>query len=164
MTREEIALRDLKPVTKRPKAVNINAPMAAEIETLPDTAVLISINEEHEPLYPLKLDRSSDKILTLKFTDVTSRLEYKGNWCHPIQPEDTYRVLEFIKKHQGKDFIVHCAAGISRSSAICLYLHIEHDYELKEAFWSVSHPNKYVLGALFSAKYEHRAGHLILPP
>jgi predicted protein tyrosine phosphatase len=137
--------------------------MAGEIESLPDNAVMISINEEHEPLYPLKLDRASDKILTLKFTDITARLEHKGQWHHPILIEDTYRVLEFIKKYEGKDFIIHCAAGISRSSAICLYLHIAHGYALKEAFWAVSHPNKYVLGSLFFAKYENRAGHLVVP-
>ena len=137
-----------------PKATNIDMETACDIEQLPPNTVMISINEEHEPLYPLKLDRASEDVLTLKFTDVTARREWMGKQVHPMLIEDAYAILAFIKKHEGKDFLVHCHAGVSRSSAVCLYLHIEHSYDLKTNFWATSNPNKHVLGSLFFAKYE----------
>jgi predicted protein tyrosine phosphatase len=137
-----------------PKAINISAPEAREITSLPNDTVLISINEEHEDLHPLKLDRNSSRILTVRFTDITSKVEYKGKTLYPIDYDTSLKILDFINRNLGKNFIVHCAAGISRSAAICLYLHIMHQYELKLGFWQKSHPNKMVLGSLIVAKYQ----------
>jgi hypothetical protein len=61
-----------------PKATNIPKELAEDIDALPDNTVLISINEEHEPLYPLKLDRTNFNILTVKFSDITARREWMG--------------------------------------------------------------------------------------
>jgi predicted protein tyrosine phosphatase len=118
---------------------------------------LISINEEYEPLYPLKLDRESENVLTLRFTDITAPLTHEGEMYHPISAEDAFKILKFIDKHLTKDFIVHCAAGVSRSSAICLYLHIMHSYVLKDNFWLSSSPNCYVLGMLMRRKVEQES-------
>ena len=136
-----------------PKATNIPKELAEDIDVLPDNTVLISINEEHEPLYPLKLDRTNPNILTVKFSDITAKREWMGKTIYPINEATTLKILDFINIHKGKDFIIHCAAGVSRSSAIALYLHLFHDYELRENFWNVSHPNKYVLGHLIVTRY-----------
>ncbi len=132
-----------------PKATNVNAKTAKEIIVLPKNTVMISINEEHGDLYGLNVDRLSSKVLTLRFSDVTARHTVLDGTIHlPISEEQCLKILDFINIHQGKDFLVHCAAGVSRSSAICMYLHLFHGYELKPNFWELSWPNAYVLGKL----------------
>jgi predicted protein tyrosine phosphatase len=132
-----------------PTATNICKNTAKDIFVLPNNTVLISINEEHGEVYPLTVDRLSSKVLTLRFSDVTSKHTVLDGTVHlPINEKQCLQVLDFINIHQGKDFIVHCAAGISRSSAICMYLHLFHGYELKPNFWELSFPNAYVLGKL----------------
>jgi predicted protein tyrosine phosphatase len=137
---------DLK--NNMPKAININAYQAGDIIQLAPDTVMVSINNEHEQLFPLLLDRKSPKVLTLQFADIQDDKYMNGTTYHPIPEEQAYWLLKFIEEHKGKNFIVHCAAGISRSAAVCLFLHLMHGYDLKENFWKVSHPNKYVVGAL----------------
>lgn len=127
------------------KAININAPQAESITNLPDNTVLISINEEYEPLYPLKLDRNSSKILTVRFTDITKIIGRDGIMYHPIDKETTLKILEFIERNKDGNFIIHCAAGISRSSAVAKYISETYGHELKPQFEYLCHPNNYVL-------------------
>lgn len=134
------------------KAININAYQAEDIIELHDDTVLVSINNEHEQLFPLKLDRKSPNVLTLQFADILDDKYFNGTTYHPIPEEQVYKLLEFINVNKDKNFIVHCAAGISRSSAVCVYLHLVHGHELKKDFWKVSHPNKFVVGALMIGK------------
>lgn len=136
-----------------PKATNICAAEAKEIKYLPNNTVLISINEPDGDLYTLKLDRNSSKILTVRFPDITAKIEVKGRLYLPINDEIALNILDFINRNIGKDFIVNCAAGVSRSSAICLYLHLFHGYELKPRFWQLSNPNKYVMGQLIFSRH-----------
>ena len=137
-----------------PKATNISCYEAEQIKYLPSNTVLISINEEELPLRKLNLDRQSNKILTVRFNDITAPKEYNGTLIKPINFDTCLKILDFININQGKDFIIHCHAGISRSAAICLYLHIIHGYELKPNFWKTSKPNKFVLGALMINRYQ----------
>jgi len=141
-----------------PKATNICANEAKEIKYLPNNTVLISVNREHEPLFSLKLDRQNSRILTVKFSDITAKNidERTGTVFSPIDDLTALKILNFININSGKDFIVHCAAGVSRSAAICLYLHLFHGYELKPRFWSLSNPNKYVLGQLIVSRHMAR--------
>ncbi len=135
-------------------ATNISCYDAAKIEELPSNTVLISINEEWDELNPLKLDRQSSKILTIKFSDITSRTEtLEGKIYTPISGETVLKILDFININRNKNFLVHCARGISRSAAICLYLNIIHGHKLKDDFWKSARPNPYVLGKLMVARF-----------
>jgi predicted protein tyrosine phosphatase len=136
-----------------PKATNICANEAKEIKYLPNNTVLISINEEYGELYPLQIDRLNSSVLTLQFSDITSDIDRGGIIYHKITDEIALKILDFINFHEGKDFIVHCAAGVSRSAAICLYLHLFHGYTLKPRYWSLSNPNKYILGQLIFSRH-----------
>lgn len=136
-----------------PKAINICCRTAKDITYLGDNEVLISINNPFEPLHPLKLDRNSAKILTLQFPDICAPLEHKGQIYSPMDEKAALKILDFINRNKGKNFYVHCTAGVSRSSAICLYLNLFHGYELKKDFWRFSNPNKWVLGQLIVTRH-----------
>jgi predicted protein tyrosine phosphatase len=143
----------IPPINNMPIVKNICAAEAEEIKYLPNNTVLISINEEDMDLYPLKIDRLDKRVLTVKFSDIAMVREIKGLTYHPIDGDTSLRILDFINKNEGKDFIVHCAAGISRSAAIALYLNLFHGYELKKRFWQTSKPNKYVIGSLIVSRF-----------
>ncbi len=136
-----------------PKVTNICAKEAEDIRYLPNNTVLISVNEEHGDLWNLKLDRKDPRILTVRFSDVTKDCEKHGLIFHTITDEIALKILDFINTHEGKDVLVNCAAGVSRSGAIALYLNLFHGYELKPAFWSLSNPNKFVLGQLIFSRH-----------
>ncbi len=133
------------------KTINIPYTAAEQIESLGDNTVLISISSDLENKPNLKV--SGDNVLKVYFPDVTARIERGGVFHDPMHGDTAMEILAFIKKHLGKNFIVHCHAGVSRSSAICLFMHVIHGYELKENFWAVSSPNTHVIGELIKIKY-----------
>jgi predicted protein tyrosine phosphatase len=136
-------------------AHNISANHAMDMEKLPENTVLISINNEYQPLWPLKLDRQDPNVLTVCFSDITSNMEVKGQLFKPLVDDDIVKILKFTNLHKDKNFLVHCAAGISRSSAICLYLNQMYGHTLRPDFWKVSHPNYYVIGCLMVNRLRH---------
>lgn len=128
------------------KAINIHAPAAESIESLDDNTVLISINNNFEELFPLKLNRNDPKILTVQFDDVTENKYYQGViFKRRIDKETTLKILGFIEKNKEKNFIINCMAGRSRSGAVAQFISETYGHELKENFWKVSSPNNYVL-------------------
>ena len=83
-------------------------------------------------------------MLTLQFSDLVSAVLD----LNPISDSQTVELYNFIVRNKNKHFIVHCAAGVSRSAAICLFIHYVFGHELLENFWDISHPNYFVLGKL----------------
>lgn len=130
-------------------AINIPATQAEDLKSLPENCALISINEEHEPKYPLGVDDQKSNVLRVVFSDVGSEaIEHKGKFYNSISVDSARQVVNFIKRNEGKSFIVHCAAGVSRSAAVCLFIHLIYGHELRQHFWHVSQPNPFVLGRL----------------
>lgn len=68
--------------------------------------------------------------------------------------KEAHRVLRFIDEHLGKTMIVNCAAGISRSGAICKFLHDVHGYTWPEAYKDRATPNMLLLELLLKAHEE----------
>ena len=134
-------------------AHNISAYEAEKIIALPSKTALISINEEDVDLYPLNV--SGENVLRLRFADLRSSqpIQHKGKWYRSMSLDKAHEVINFIARRQDYSFIVHCAAGISRSSALCMYLHIVYGHELKPNFYQLSDPNTYVLGLLLAEHY-----------
>lgn len=148
-------LLPIAPIYKNMKtAHNISAAEAGKIKYLDSGSVLISINNTNDPLHSLKLDRQDPRIFTIVFDDVTSVLVHKGLNYRPISGDEARSLYDFIQKNAEKNFLVHCTAGVSRSSAVCLFLHLAFGHKLRENFWQVSHPNAFVLGCLFLAKVQ----------
>ena len=134
------------------KVFNCGCYAAEDIELTPDT-VMISINEEYKPLCRLK-SRDMEKVFTAAFTDITAPITQKGEVYHPISSDTARAMYQIIVRNKVKNYIVHCAAGISRSAAVALFIHNEYGHELKEYFWDVSSPNPFVLGSLLIAKHK----------
>jgi predicted protein tyrosine phosphatase len=137
------------------QAINICAGEAADISQLPDSTVLISINEEYGERYPLQFE---ENVLRVSFSDVCSEISYQGQVRRPIGPKQIGEILDFIQMNLGKHFLVHCAAGVSRSSAVCLFLHLIHGYTLRADFWRISEPNSVVLRELIVTHKRREVG------
>jgi predicted protein tyrosine phosphatase len=131
------------------KTTNISFQEAEEIEQLPDNTCLISIGNEHDEFWDLKV--SGERVLKVVFSDITAEREYSKRVYYGITMEQAEEIVAFIDLHKEKDFIVNCHAGISRSGAVCLFIHKTYGHSLKPMFWALSDPNPLVFGRLTTA-------------
>jgi len=131
-----------------PKTINIPLCTAAEIKQLKDDEVLISINNIEERKHNFLFNSDNDKCLFVFFDDVIEDSTIDQKRYQKINGETAFKMVQFIEFWKNKNFIIHCAAGKSRSAAVCLYINIFYGHELKPDFWKVSSPNPYVLGLL----------------
>ena len=146
-----MALTSVFKETERKHVINLGHYAVEDIELNPNT-VMISINEEDRPLYKLECGRDEEKVFTTRFTDITADVYKNGTVYHPISDDQATAMYRFIAKNKDKHFVVHCAAGISRSGAVALFIHNEFGHKLKDDFWGTSTPNPAVLGKLLIAK------------
>ena len=73
--------------------------------------VMISITGGHDANVHFK----GDDILRLRFDDVEKDIQSYKTITY-IQARE---LANYLTENRGKNFIVHCAAGISRSGAVC---------------------------------------------
>lgn len=136
------------------QAINISAPEAYSIKELPPNWALISINDDsREELFPLQLDRTDKRILTVKFEDIITEEVRNGRLCHPLRQDLAGQIANFIEEYKNSNHLIHCHAGVSRSSAIALYIHLKYGHKLKDNFWLLSNPNSQALGMLVREGY-----------
>lgn len=124
-------------------AVNISKEEAEAIIFLPDDSALISIGEEHEPFWNLQVYGA--RVFRVAFSDITRPTRKGDNLYSPMSEAQAKRLAEFVDLHQHRKFIVNCRAGISRSAAVCLFISQQYGHSLKPHFWSLSHPNPWVV-------------------
>jgi predicted protein tyrosine phosphatase len=81
----------------------------------PEGAVLISITDPgREAAFPSGyLD-----VLRLQFQDCDPGAQTLGPEAVPLHPEQAERIWLFARRHRGRNIVVHCAAGVSRSRAV----------------------------------------------
>jgi predicted protein tyrosine phosphatase len=130
-------------------AVNIDKEQAERIVTLPDSTAFISIGNEHEPFWSLQV--TGDNVLTMVFSDVVVSALNGGKIYNPISSHQAVKMVDFIVKNSSKKFVVNCQAGVSRSAAVCLFIHEALGHDLKPDFWKLSHPNRLVYQMLREA-------------
>lgn len=84
------------------------------IERVPNGEVVISIQD---PDHSIDLCFSGYKdFLQVRFWDVEQDIgKYK-----PISGKKAERIAQFITKHKGENFVIHCEAGVSRSAGVAL--------------------------------------------
>ena len=136
-------------------ATNISAAEVGQIEKLPENTVLINFNNSYSDLFKLKLDRNdTDNILTLVVDDITGPTKLSNGTVLSLFDEGAaLTILNFINLNKDKNFIINCHAGISRSSAVCLYLNMIYGHELKPRFWEISEPNAFIIGSLIKERF-----------
>lgn len=92
---------------------------------LPDNVACISICDpdyEDSEFGCHWFSNNTDRVLNLDFYDI---LEYKlkdRTEIYGLTDEQAHILYEFIKKNVGKDFYIHCAAGVSRSQGVARYI------------------------------------------
>lgn len=131
-------------------AVNVPKEQAESIILLPEDSALISIGEEHEPFWNLQV--CGARVFRVVFSDVTDLTRKGEKSYNPIDGTQARRMVDFIALHQHRKFIVNCRAGISRSAAVCLFIHEQYGHALKPYFWDLSYPNPRVLECLRVAR------------
>lgn len=70
-------------------------------------------------------DNSHENVLNLEFEDITDndkRIDEYGEYMTLFDSEIAEKIIDFVEKHLGKTFIIHCKAGISRSQAIFRFI------------------------------------------
>jgi predicted protein tyrosine phosphatase len=137
-------------------AVNIPSEEAERIIVLPSTTALISIGNEYEPFWNLKV--AGGDVLKVVFSDTLVPVRKGDRIYSPISPSQALQIVDFISKRCEKKFVVNCHAGISRSAAVCLFINKTFGHELKPNFWDLSHPNKAVYELLLRS-YQSPAPH-----
>jgi len=76
--------------------------------------VLISIHDPNRAVHPPEKVKGWYDVLQIQFWDVEESI---GGY-HPLTHEQGQELKEFITKHKDKRFMIHCAAGVSRSAGV----------------------------------------------
>lgn len=103
---------------------------------LPSDWIFISIGEymscEREP-HPLE---ENDQVINLNFDDISGYRPWDANpefgwteeykelykYTYGMNDKDTERLFSFLQKNIGKNVMIHCSAGISRSQGVVKFL------------------------------------------
>lgn len=88
-------------------------------EVKDDKAFISIIGTEECRKYYLEEDTNhwfnnctEDNVLNLEFDDVNEDIViWKGHTFYGITDEQAEQIVDFIEKHKGKDFYIHCRAG-----------------------------------------------------
>lgn len=87
-------------------------------------------------------------VLNLEFDDVKEDIEWEGYKAYAITDEQAKQIVEFIEKNLGKQFYIHCRAGVSRSGAIREFIHHNYEYYKDSEGGEHVRPNSTVLAKL----------------
>ena len=119
----------------------------SQYKDLPDNIAVISICNTENDEHFFKYDSSN--ILNVEFDDVSE--EEQG--CISVCTAE--KIVNFIDDNIGKDFYIHCSAGVSRSQGIARYIldmYTEFDYKTRKDNPCIT-PNITVTAMLKRIKY-----------
>ena len=100
--------------------------------------------------------------LSLSFWDLTQVIEHDGETLFP--PSDTVarHIVDFLLSHRGKNVLVNCAAGVSRSGAVAQFCADFLKYEWLEEGKRKACPNHVLYNLMrdyfWSLEYEEKHG------
>lgn len=109
---------------------------------LKDKLAWISISEPEEQ-NTIVSNKYLDKCPTLKlaFYDLKDFCEYKGKIIGPPRKRDASKLVNFLVANQDKSVIVNCAAGVSRSGAVCQFCQDFLGYSWPDFYKGMAIPN-----------------------
>jgi hypothetical protein len=111
------------------------------IENVVKNPIWISVNEPDcidDPTYNPRLE---DSCLKLFFWDIVKETPYNDEILLPPSMEDAIKIVDFILANPDRDILTNCAAGISRSGAICKFCEDFLGYDWVQAFKNRAFPN-----------------------
>lgn len=99
----------------------------------PENCVWISISEP-DCLDSIVSNEILDKlpVLRLSFWDLTSPIVFHGETLFPPSEAYAKSIVDFLVTNKGKNVIVNCAAGVSRSGAVAQFCADYMDHEWME--------------------------------
>lgn len=92
----------------------------AFISILGTPACMIHYMEEPDVDHYFK--REHPNVINLNFDDLHKDIEWHGHLFKAISSEGAKRLEDFIERNVGKDFKIHCWAGVSRSAAVGMFI------------------------------------------
>lgn len=87
-------------------------------------------------------------VLNLEFDDVDEDKEWDGHVAMAITDEQAEEIVNFIEENLGKNFLIHCRAGMSRSQAIKHFIVSNYEEYKDVPLDTCSTPNVCVLRKL----------------
>jgi len=123
-----------------------------------DNVVLIAIHEPDDTIHPPEKVEGFNDVLQMQFWDIEEAIgRYK-----PLDEIQAKELRDFIEKNKDKKFLIHCAAGISRSAGVgcaveCIVNYNSDTYSYKtghsdiKSHWRYS-PNPVVFYKIMGAK------------
>lgn len=103
-------------------------------------------------------------IIALDFEDMPEDVDFPDSKYHPLNPTINYgqaeQLVRFIEYNMemGKDFIVHCGAGVSRSQQVAEYImlvsHQTYEYDYEESTHNHYFSQTIVLSRLLEMKHK----------
>ena len=132
------------------------------VEELTDKAFISIISSKECQKYYLEeneahwFKRDHPNVLNLEFDDITEDTIYHGHQFVAMTEDQANKIFDFTEKNIGKNFYLHCRAGISRSGAVCTFIlqmyqdiYIQHFSDMCRM-----RPNIHVLTLLKRCYYE----------
>ena len=106
--------------------------------------VLISIHDPNREVHPPEKVKGFVDVLQIRFWDVEDSI---GNY-NIIKPEQGAEIRQFIEEHKNLRFLVHCAAGVSRSAGVgmaieCICNYNGNVYEYHTSHSDIKSHNRY---------------------
>jgi|SRR5699024_28852 len=151
---------------KHIKAVALSHQEALTYKPLKNTVLISYANYDHGKMFspmPEKVKKRYKAVLELPVNDI-DRIDadtlaifeqmYPNKNFHVFDDKDYQKLHDFIEKYQDSYFIVHCDAGVSRSSATALYIDQKYapdDYEKLKSL-PIYYPNALIFGYLSEGK------------
>lgn len=111
--------------------------------SIPDNCAFVSIGEPADSEH--WFSESSDSVLNIDFWDVNG---YRVEDVLGMTDEQAEKVYRFLSGNIGKDFYIHCRAGVSRSQAVARFLEDCYGYEVVQGSDRQPFPNAHVLALL----------------
>lgn len=125
-----------------------------EIYTSPGKPVL---DEDIIKMFP-------NSVIALDFEDMGEDVDFPDSNYHPLNPTINYeqaeQLVRFIEWNikMGRDFIVHCGAGVSRSQQVAEYIILaswrRYEYDLKKSSHDHYFSQTIVLSRLLEMKHK----------
>lgn len=147
---------------KHIKAIALSHQEAREYKPLKNSVLISYANYDHGKMFspmPEDVKKSYKAVLELPVNDIDRIDNESLDVFERIFPDENFHVFDekdyqklhnFIEKYQDSYFVVHCDAGVSRSSATALYINHEYapeDFETLQKL-NIYFPNALIYGYL----------------